>query len=287
MTVEVASRRVVARYASLESIEDLCTFVDELEPGAAGQLVFASPRARGTVYVENARICWAAAEGLSGRLTELLVARATVGSDEMESLYRRCKSERTPLGEHLVGSGIVSASDLRSALAHHTVESLRALSSTGGMAAWCPRPHGGYSPRFTFGTAEILTRSAAAAHEAVSCRAAEELEACFSEGEWACALVRDPARAAPSPIALHGDPPASARELARVAKWAISSLDLAEAFRAVDAMLTVALPRARRTKRREVLVAFRHEGLVYVGEATTQAPARILHRRARAKRQRG
>lgn len=287
MTVEVASRRSVARYVSLETTEDLCAFVDELDHGSAGQLVFATERTRGTVYVEDARICWAAAEGLSGRLTELLVAKATVDSDEMETLYRRCKSERTPLGEYLVSSGIVSGGDLRAALARHTVESIRALACSGGVAAWCPRPRGGYSARFTFGTSEVLTRAGAASDEARSTRAAEELEECFSEGEWACALVRDASRAAPSPIALHGDPPPAARDLTRMAKWAVSSLDMAEAFRAVDAMLSVELPRARRTERREVLVAFRHEGIVYVGEATTHAPARVLHRRARAKRQRG
>lgn len=284
---EVASRRSFARYVSIETTEDLCSFVDELAQGEAGQLVFDGERTRGTVYIEDARVCWAAAEGLSARLTELLVARSTLGSVEMELLYRRCKSEGTPLGEYLVGTGIVSANDLRSALARHTVESIGRLASSGSVAAWCPRPRGGYSPRFTFGTSEVLARAGAAGDESRSARAAEELEACFSEGEWACALVRDATRAAPSPIALHGDPPAAARELARVAKWAVSSLDMAEAFRAMDAMLAVELPRARRTKRREVLVAFRHEGLVYVGEATTQAPARILHRRTRTKRQRG
>ncbi len=287
MTVEVASRQFVARYVSLETTEDLCAFVDELDLGSAGQLVFATERTKGAVYVEDARICWAAAEGLSARLTELLVANAKVRSHEMETLYRRCKAERTPLGEYLVGTGIVSAADLRAALARHTVESIRALATAGAVAAWCPRPRGGYSPRFTFGTSEVLARAGAASDEARSARAASELEACFSEGEWGCALVRDESRAAPSPIAVHGAPPESARELSRVAKWATSSLDMTEAFRAFDAMLTVDLPRERRTPRREVIVAFGHEGIVYVGEATAQAPARILHRRTRAKRQRG
>lgn len=287
MTVEVASRPLVARQVSIASPEDLCAFVDELDPGSAGKLVFSDGRTTGAVFVEDARICWAAAEGLSARLTELLVAKANVSADEMESLYRRCKSERAPLGEYLVGTGIVSAADLRSALARHTVESIRALVATHLVAEWCPRPHGGYNPRFTFGTSEVLARAGSAADEARSARAATELDACFSEGEWACAIVRDASRAAPSPIALHGAAPASARELARVAKWAVSSLDMAAAFQATDAMLTVELPPGRRTPRREVVVAFGHEGIVYVGEATLQAPARILHRRTRAKRQRG
>jgi hypothetical protein len=278
--ISTASRRSVRRSVSIESVAEVCDFVDGLDGSAVGELVIADANAVGVVFVEKARICWAAATGLGRRLTELLVARAAVDEETMESLYRTCKAERVPLGEYLVGRGIVGPADLRAALAQHTVESLRRLAGPGQRAGWCPKERGGYSPRFTFGTAELLAR-AGEVDEAEAARAVrEEMAACFFEGEWAAAFVRSPARAVPVPIAIHGEAPAAASELLRVGGWAASALDVASALDGQEPVLAVRLARPTCAER-EMRVALRHGALLIAGESSARGPARILNRRVR------
>lgn len=281
--ISTASLRAIKRSVSFETVAEVCDFVDGLDGTAVGELVVADANAVGVVFVEKARICWAAATGLGRRLTELLMARAAVDEETMETYYRTCKAERVPLGEYLVGRGIVGADDLRAALAQHTVESLRRLAGPGQRAGWCPKERGGYSPRFTFGTAELLAR-AGEVDEAESARAIrEEMEQCFFSGEWAAAFVRSPQRAQPVPIAIIGEAPASAAELVRVGAWAASALDVAGALAAGERdepVLAVQLPRPARPER-AMRVAFRHGGMLVAGESSERGPARILNRRAR------
>ncbi len=266
----------------IERVADVCSFVDDLDGAAAGELIVTNEETAGAVFVEHARICWAAATGLARRLTELLMLHADVDHKTMESLYRTCKTERTPLGEYLVQRGIVRAEALRAALAQHTVESLVRLTGPGRRAAWHPRPHGGYSPRFTFGTSEVLARAHATAEGGAAERAMQEMAVCFSDDEWAAAFVRGEARAAPEPVALHGPAPASATVLGRSAKWAASSLDVVTACSGGSQMVAVTLPHNG-----GVLVAFRHDDLVIAGEARAQGAARILNRHARRKHEGG
>jgi hypothetical protein len=232
-------------------------------------------------FVEDARICWAAASGLARRLTELLVVRARVDAATMETYFRSCKAEAVPLGEYLVGRGIVSAAELRDALAQHTVESLGRLTGPGRKAAWVPRARGGYNPRFTFGTSEIVTLSGAAASSDLARVADLELARCFPDGDWGAAFVRSATSAAPVPIALRGEAPASARALERIAKWAVSALDIVMAFSGSDPLVAVSRPS------KAVLVAFRHHDVVIAGETGAFGPARLLNRRAQVRRNRG
>lgn len=275
------SRRSVARWIAVEHVGDVCEFVDELERGCAGELVFEGEATRGMAFVEDARICWAAAAGLARRLTELLVLRARVDAASMEALFRTCKADGVPLGEYLVGRGIVSASELRAALAQHTVESLCRLTGPGRRAAWVPRARGGYNPRFTFGTSEIVTLSAAVASSDLARVAEAELVRCFSDGDWGAAFIRPAASSAPAPIAIRGEAPAAARALERIAKWAVSALDIVAAYNGADPLVAVTRPGGR------VLVAFRHHDLVIAGETGTFGPARLLNRRAQVRRIRG
>ncbi len=283
------SVRSIERYVKVDTVADVCGLLDELEGTTAGELVFMAEgeRRAGSVYVEDARICWAAADGLSRRLTELLVSYAAVDGETMEALFLRCKEERVPLGEYLVGRGIVRPEDLRDALARHTVESLAALAEPGRRAGWCPRPppRAGYSPRFTFGTGEVLARSTAVLDEKMARLAATELAARFAEDEWAAAFVRSASSGAPAPIALHGQGPPTARDLVRVAKWAVSSLDVLAVCGAKNATLVVESPRPR--PRHELFVAFCQGALVLAGETIAPCPARITHPRAPTLRPRG
>lgn len=102
----------------------------------------------GGVFVENGRVCWAAARGMAHRLSDLLSAKARPGSD-LDALYRRCREDQTPFGETVVASGIVSAQDFESTLRQHTAESLVEIMRAGDAGTWTARA-GQYAPRFTF-----------------------------------------------------------------------------------------------------------------------------------------
>jgi len=282
--IEAPASTPSARGVVVESVHDVCRFVDELEGRGAGELVVTGDAALGAVFVQDARICWAAAAGLASRLTELLMSHAGVDHRTMERLYWTCKRESLPLGEYLVDRGIVRPEDLRSVLAQHTVESLLTLVGPGRCARWLPRPHGGYSARFTFGTSEVLSLAGGICEpELVGC-ALDEMAGCFFSDEWAAAFVRTGDRAAPHPVALYGPAPESAAVLVRHAKWAISALDVVAAFGGAPEIVAVTLPERRGAR---ALVAYWYDGLVIVAEGDPQCAARVLNRRGQRKRGRG
>ncbi len=239
----------------------------------------------GAVFVEGGRICWAAASGLSRRLTQLLVFSSGVDEVTMEGHFRACSQRGVPLGEHLVSAGIISADDFRHALLIHTAESLNRLCEEGARAIWVPRDGAGYSPRFTFTSAELLARSRGLLHPMLSRELSDELDVCFREGEWAVAFVRNATSAAPDPVAVRGDWYPSAKMLGRIGKWAASSLDVAGIVHGDAPLLVVALPASlKRSADADSLVAFVHGGGMIVGETGAQGPGRILNRRAELKR---
>jgi hypothetical protein len=262
----------------LRNAFEACTFVDDLGGAIVGELVVNDADGpRGVVFVEGGRVCWAAARGLAPRLSELLGARAGLEPSEMESLFLACKERRIPLGEHLVSHGVLSAEDLRVALLQHTVESLRYLCAGGARGFWCPRGGAGYSPRFTFATAELLTQLGATTHASVAARLRPLLESFFGDEDWAAAFVRSETSAFPEPIAVRGAAPHAATSLVRFGKWAASVLDVAVAFSGESAFLSI---ERTSSSARTALVAFRHEGAVVTGETSAHGPARILNRRA-------
>jgi len=268
---------------------DVCEFVDELDPDEVGELVVECRPSKdpcGKVFVEGRRVCWAAARGLARRLTELLVARAGLDATQLESTYAACKETRTPLGEYLVRKGMVEAGELRAALREHTIESLVHVCHQGEVrAGWIPRRTGGYSPRFTFSTSELLPLAFAASHREIAAEADPELRAIFasgasSAGEWGAAFVRTPARASPDPVAAHGTLPSTSAALLRVGKWASSALDVVSTFQDPDAIVSA-------MDGESMLVAWRHGGAIIAGRMEPRGPARILNRRARLRRDRG
>lgn len=273
-----------ARVVPLGTVAELCAFVDELAPTDAGELVIGGAGAEGSVYVDARRICWAAAKGLARRLTQLLAEGGAVSPVDLEDVYRRCKASGVPLGESLVSLGVTSAPQLRAALAQHTVESLAQLTGGANLGVWHPRAHGAYSARFTFGTAEVLARTGAFQSGVLAAGVEAELRACFWDGEWGAAFVRLADRSRPEPVAWVGEAPLSAAGLMERSTWATSALDLVAAFDAQQPLVAVHLPPARRRRGREVRVAFAFEHTVVVGEVGDQGPARILNRRARARR---
>ena len=270
--------------APVRSVDEACAFVDELGASATGEVVVgggAGPM--GTVFVEGGRVCWAAARGLARRLSELLAGRSGLSPSEMEVVYSRCKARRVPLGEHLVESGVLAASELRTALLQHTAESLLVLTEAGGRATFRPR-EGGYSPRFTFATGEVLSRACAAQHAAIAASAEVALAAAFQGDDWAAAFVRSDSSALPAPIAIFGAAPSTSTALLRAGRWAVSALDVAATFCEAATFLCV----DHRSRGRESsFVAFRDRGAVFAGETTTLGTARIMNRRAAERRSNG
>lgn len=279
------------REVECRNVFESCSFVDELGASATGELVVSEVgggEASGALFVECGRICWAAARGLARRLTECLAQRAAIAGRELETVFLACKAERTPFGEALVTRGILSAGDLREALLEHTCDSLRCLFAASARAVWKPRAGNGYSPRFTFTTAELVTEVGRSTHETMANQLKPVLEASFAEGgDWGAAFVRRGVGPFPEPVATHGIVPADATSLIRLGKWAASALDMAVAFSDEAAMVAVARPRATRLGSPGSLVAFRHGGVVIAGETGVHGPARILNRRARERRNGG
>ncbi len=271
-----------SRAAALRGVTDLLAVIDELGPDATGELaVRVDEQPRGAVFIESGRVCWAAARGLARRLTELLGARSSLAPGQMESFFVACRADNVPLGEHLVSRGVLRPTDLNEALLLHTVESVRRLCEAKAHATWWARSGKGYSPRFTFTTAELLVRIGASSYGSDADRFAPALEEAFGDGDWGVAFVRSKTSATPEPVALRGTGPSSATALLRLGKWAASVTDAATSFAGMGAL--VCGTRSSSEGPRSV-VAFGHDGGVVVGETGVHGPARILNRRAQERR---
>ena len=265
MTAPVSSRETGFEL-SVNRTTDVYAFVDGLDRHVAGELLVHGDDVNGVVFVERGRICWAAARGLARRLTELLLDRAPAA--KLEELFRECQARGAPLGETLVDRGIVSAEDLRSALFVHTAESLTALCRRPARMAWRARSGHGYSPRFTFTTTELLAESLGTD---------TMLRETFITGEWGARFVRGRA-ALPELVAMHGVGPDTVASILLVGKWAASALDVASTFQDEDALVTS-------LDGETALVAWRGpEQSIIAGRMLPHGPARILNRRAQARR---
>lgn len=268
------TRRIVVR-----SAVDVCAAVDDLPCEAIGELTMvADGVVRGAVFVERGRVCWAAARGLAARLTELLVAPSGLDAVTMEDLFRRCRLESKPIGEYLVEQGVIAPAQLRAALLQHTVESLSALCDGAGWATFRARP-GGYNPRFSFATSELVVRSCALAYGngGEPLDRARVLPISYS-GEWGARYLRVEGMAAPVPVALVGDIPDRARTVLAVGAWSASALDLASTFRGSDATVTTTEDGGA------TFSTWRSKGALFAVRLVENGAARVLHHRAAIRR---
>jgi hypothetical protein len=261
------------------SAVDVCSFVDDLPPDAVGEIVFLGhghDGPIGAVFVENGRVCWAAASGLARRLSDLLAASAGLDSAAMEDHYRHCKRLGAPLGEHLVNAGLVTAEGLRSALLKHTAESLEVLCAPGHAAQWVSRRRGGYSPRFTFRTPEVLSHIFASIHPRVAEDAVAELADAFADRGWGAAFMRSSTRASPDPVAVYGHSLDRVQALVRLGRWASSTLDITTALNDESAFVATVLENG-------ALVAWKSNETIIAGWTNAYGPARLLNRRSSMK----
>ncbi|MCZ7680744.1 MAG: hypothetical protein M5U28_19025 [Sandaracinaceae bacterium] len=169
--------------------------VEELGAGATGAIVFgARERSRGAVLVEDGRVCWIGASGLSRRLTDLLIQETDPPPDRriVTTLFEECRREGRPLGERLVEAGVVRPEGLRRALLRHSTEALVLLSRDAtSRHLWVPHRSQRYDATFTFAPCELATAVAAEVLPGVHAAAAAELDEMLGGEAAGVALDRE------------------------------------------------------------------------------------------------
>lgn len=260
------------------SLGELLDFVEELPSEAAGEVVFA----HGVVFVENNRICWAAARGLARRLVDLLRARATLDASPqtLEQVFASCKAENKPFGEALLAERLVSSSALREALRIHAAESIVAMMRSDGPGRFHARARGGYSARFTFATGEILAQVAGGLNPDLSERTNGELRKMLGNDDWGAAFIRSRNMAEPLPVASAGDVEVSAKVLLGIGKWASDELDLARALNDGGPLAGRGPLLTSITEERQCAVAWCEDDVVYVVQTTELGLGRVIRRRS-------
>ncbi|HEX7604009.1 MAG TPA: DUF4388 domain-containing protein [Polyangiaceae bacterium] len=243
------------------AVVELLDQVEQLPSGATGALLV-GPRAQpcGSVLVENGRVCWAMANGMKRRMTDLLRYQALTPLDpaQIEDVYKHCRARGIALGEALVESGIVSPDGLRRALRQHTAEAMERLSLSTQELSWVEHRKRAYDARFTFVPGEILVglvglrMSVRAAHAQATLRLAVDVP------NAGAAFARVQGAAFPLPVAATGMETLPVRELVGIGRWAMDTLDLAGAFEPERRLVGAVADTGR------ALLTWLDEGLVYV-----------------------
>jgi hypothetical protein len=254
--------------------------IEALPESATGALVFGQP-SQGTVLVESGRICWAGAQGMEKRLTEMLRAYADEPpeSKRIEEVYRRCKREQIPVVRALVESGLVSLDGLREVIRQHTSEALLALTREAPPEPpkWVAHRHQGYDAKFTFDPCELIVSVGAVCHPDLAGRARLEFEGLLRSGVTAVAFARPPGVNAPAPIWRSPGAYFAMRQVMSLGRWAFSALDVCNAYSA-RARIAATL-----VEPGEYLVAWQSRGIVSVAQCEdSMSFAFIVGKRARA-----
>ncbi|MCA9603974.1 MAG: hypothetical protein KC619_00135 [Myxococcales bacterium] len=219
--------------ASPAAIHRLLLDVEELPATEVGALVVERGHGReGAILIEGGRVCWAAAERMPRRLSDLLIGRADgLDAAGLQQIYRRCRSEGRPFGECLVAGGLITADGLRAALLDHTVDALATLAGLPGTKhLWMSRAERSYDPRFTFSTMELATVAAARELDQASRAGSEALQAVLPSGVVGFALFRGGGASRPVLVAHHGADAIGLADVAQLERWATGALDIATAF---------------------------------------------------------
>lgn len=173
-------------------VQALLARVEELAPEACGAFVVAIDGRRvGSVFVEQNRVCWAAAAGLGKRLRALLRERMVYN-----------------------------------ALQAHTIESLIALPEQQGEAIeWVTRDHS-YRPRFTFSPVELLV----AVNARLYANEAHEDGDLELDAPIASFVTGDDGAAVPVRLARHPAACVRIAELGELGTWAEAALGATRGF---------------------------------------------------------
>lgn len=207
----------------------LLELVEELGREATGAMLFGR---NGIVLIEKGLLCWATAEGMRHRLTDLLRLGCSppLEAAALENVYLSCKRDGVPIGERLVSSGLISAKGLRSGLRQHNAEALALISASGVSHDFRAHSKNRYDARFTFSTVELLASIGGLRFPAEAAWAKGHLRSVLPERAYAVAVMQGGGFALPLPIACSGSAPLSCRELLEVAQWGRSVLDVSQVF---------------------------------------------------------
>lgn len=169
--------------------------IDQLPPGATGALVFVgSDVPQGTVLIEDKRVCWAAAQNMENRLTDLLRFQSNppLPAGVFEEVFEACRKEGMALGETLVSRGLVSPDGLWRGLRQHTAEAIARLSTARKLSPiWASNRRHRYDARFTFCTAELVATIASFGHELEAREAERRLAAVTPAGAVGLAFLAE------------------------------------------------------------------------------------------------
>ncbi len=260
--------------ASLGAVVRLLEQVEELPDGAVGTLIVGDgERPDGVIFVDDQRICWAAASGMSRRLTDLLriSAERPISTAALEAIVRECRSSGEPIGQALVRRGLVTEPSLERALLRHTSESLLILSKNAVSGRWKPRKTG-LSPRHRFSTSRLLASTGALWCDLGASPATEDLRWIAESGASGVAYARHPGLVGGVvPVSEINSDSAGVRAVTDLGKWAVGTLDIAHAVE--KGANAIVLSRATG----ESVAVWNHDALLYTAMCQSrQELSRIL-----------
>lgn len=176
------------------------------EHGASsGLLNFGAPTSHGGVFIEEGRVCWAAATGLGRRLSDLLAQHASLRGIDLDPLHAQCVAEGKTLGRALLEGGMIEPEELESALRQHSAESVVQLCRSDDAPTWIPRLGPGYAPRLTFRPIELLCDVVAIFRPRDNVIAQQHLAQVAGNDGRAIAFATDLASPLLLPLATRGD----------------------------------------------------------------------------------
>ena len=255
--------------------------VERLPAGATGALIFGDKsEPSGSVLVENGRICWAAAAGMTRRLTDILMeqSRTPLSRDTIEEAYERCRLDGTPLGASLVARGIVTPRGLRDALLTHTGDAIALLSEAlreeGKVSpAWVPNRTRRYDAQFTFNSTEILVAVGVRSDKERGLRAKGALENALQDGAAGAAFRADPQRELPI-CEIRGEQ-IGVEGLVELGRWAHFALERSSRFSPAEVVAATSASRSG-------ALAWSAEGVVYTALCEDRAVlSYLMSRRSR------
>jgi hypothetical protein len=258
--------------AQLDALDRAAAILDLVDtlPREAGVLSFGD---EGMILVEDRKICWAVASGMSSVLTELLVERRDppLSRHAVEQVYRRCRDEQRPLGVGLVESGLLAATEVRAAFAqHHARAVVRLARGSGKPSGFRPATASRDDRRFAFSGLEILAALAAPELAAEVARARAHLADLNLSEACAVAFVEESHPPAPRVLATAGHGELAPRQVLALSRWA---LELSARASALDP--TVRVSSAVWAGKNSVVV-WQHDGVSYAAMCRSRPASAML-----------
>ncbi len=213
-----------------ENVFPVLDVIEKLPAGASGALLYRKAgQHAGMVLVDAGRVCWAVAERMQSRLTDILrkLTRPALEAQVFEEVFVRCHKQNTPFGEALVAAGLVTPETLRRALRQHSAEALVRLAMMAGETASVFTAHQrlSYNARYTFTTPELLTTACELRNKKLASAARAELRRVLPPEAGGIVFARCDDQE-PLPVALQGTEVTSVMMVADLARFCCCAQDV-------------------------------------------------------------